>query len=250
MRLANKVALVTGGSRGIGRAIALGLAREGADVAVVFEKNVAAAEATVDSIRGLGRRAVAIQADVADSAQVRAAVGRALDALGGIDVLVNDAGITGHAAFLEMTEEQWDRMLAVDLKSVFLVSQAVAREMASRGGGAIVNVTSIRAHSAIPGLSHYQAAKAGVEMLTRSMALELAPHGIRVNAIEPGSVETDMARARPMAPEVREERLKRMPLGRFGQPEDLAGAAVFLASEESAYVTGSVIKVDGGQTLT
>ena len=250
MRLADKVALVTGGARGIGRAIALGFAREGADVALVYERNVAAAEATAADIRDLGRRALAIRADVADSGQVRATVDSVINTLGSIDILVNNAGITGNAPFLELAEAEWDRMLAVDLKSVFLVGQAVAREMARRGAGTIVNITSIRAHSAIPGLSHYQAAKAGLEMLTRSMALELAAYGIRVNAIEPGSVETDMAKVRPLPPDVREERLKRMPLHRFGQPEDLVGAAVFLACDESRYVTGAVIKVDGGQTLT
>lgn len=249
MRLENRVALVTGGSRSIGRAICLGLAREGADVAVNYERNAAAAEETAAQARAQGRRAITVQADVADAGQVRVMVNRVLEEFGRIDILVNNAGTIIRLPFLEMTEEAWDRVLDVDLKGVYLVSQAVARAMVDQGGGVIINTSSMSATLAQPNLTPYQSAKAGVYMLTRGMALELAPYHIRVNAIEPGWVETDLNRQRLADPLFRETKVSRIPLGRVGRPEDIAGAAIYLASDESAYATGMALRLDGGQSI-
>jgi NAD(P)-dependent dehydrogenase (short-subunit alcohol dehydrogenase family) len=250
VRLKDKVALVTGGSRSIGRAIALGFAREGADVAVNYEQHATAAEEVAQEIRRLGRRAITVQADVADSAQVRAMVEETLAAFGRIDILMHNAGIVRRVPFLEVTEEVLDRVIDVDLKGVFLTCQAVAAHWVKEGRrGVIVTTSSVSSEMAQPNLTVYQAAKAGVYMLTRGMALELAKHGIRVNAIEPGLIETDLNRARLADPEIRKDRLASIPMGRLGSPEDLVGAAVYLASDDSAYATGSAVRVDGGQTI-
>lgn len=250
MRLAGRVALITGGSRSIGRAIALGFAREGADLAINFERNAAAAEEVAAEVTRLGRRAMVVQADVASRPQVEQMVQRVASTLGRIDVLVNNAGTLSRAPFLDLAEEDWDRVLDVNLKGVFLVGQAVARVMAQNGGGVIVNISSIAATAPTTSQAHYSAAKAGVSMLTRSMALELAPLGIRVNAIEPGMVITDLNRARFADPATREAVLARMPVGRFGTPEDMVGAAVYLASDEASFATGAIIRLDGGRTTT
>jgi glucose 1-dehydrogenase len=249
VRLKDRVALVTGANSGFGRAIALGFAREGADVAINYLVNPQAAEEVVREIEAMGRRATAVQADISDRSQVEAMVSGVLESFGRIDVLVNNAGLTIRMPFLELTEEAWDQVLDVDLKGPFLVSQAVARHMAGRGGGAIVNISSMSAQVAQPGITHYQAAKAGVTMLTRGMAFELGQYGIRVNAIEPGTIPTDFNRARLSAPEAQAELLGKIPLGRMGEPRDLVGAAVYLASEESSFTTGAVIRIDGGMTL-
>ena len=250
MRLKDKVALVTGGSRSIGRAIAVGFAREGADVAVNYATNAAAAEALVQEICSRGRRAIAVRADVSNPAHVRAMVDRVVETFGRIDILVNNAGVISRAPFLELSEREWDRIHQVDLKGAFLVSQAVARRMVERGGGAIINMSSISAHAAQKNISHYTAAKAGVSALTRAMALELAGHGIRVNALEPGTLETDINRTRLSDPDERARVMERVPLGRLGSPEDLVGAAIFLASDESAFATGCALRIDGGRTLS
>jgi gluconate 5-dehydrogenase len=196
-----------------------------------------------------GAEAFAVQADVSDAAQVQAMVEQTLATFGRIDILMNNAGAVIRKPFLEIEEETWDRIIDVNLKGVFLVSQAVARHMVARqGGGSIINTSSISAQIAYDDLSHYQAAKAGVYMLTRGMAYELAKHNIRVNAIEPGLIETDLNRARLADPELRARRVGKIPLGRPGQPDDLAGAAIYLASDESAFTTGAAIRIDGGQT--
>jgi len=249
MKLQNRVALVTGGSRSIGRAIALRLGSEGADVAVNYVANAIAATEVVQALRAMGRKALAIQADVSRADHVQRLVETVLDSFGRIDILVNNAGIVSRAPFLELTEEEWDRVMAVDLKGPFLVGQAVARHMAERRAGRIINIASISAHIAFPGLTHYQVAKAGVYMLTRGMALELAPYGVLVNAIAPGVVETDLNRERLADPAFRTMRLSKIPLGRFASPDDIAGAVVYLASDDSQFVTGSTITIDGGQTL-
>jgi 3-oxoacyl-[acyl-carrier protein] reductase len=248
MRLEGKIALVTGGGRSIGRAIALGFGREGADVAVNYERHGQAAEEVAAAIREMGRQAFAVQADVSDAAQVQAMVEQTLATFGRIDILMNNAGAVIRKPFLEIEEETWDRIIDVNLKGVFLVSQVVARHMARQGGGCIINTSSISAKIAYDDLSHYQAAKAGVYMLTRGMAYELAKHNIRVNAIEPGLIETDLNRARLADPDLRARRVGKIPLGRPGQPDDLAGAAIYLASDESAFTTGAAIRIDGGQT--
>lgn len=250
MRLEGKVALVTGGGRSIGRAICLGLAHEGADVTVNYERDARAAEEVVGLVRSLGRRALAVQADVSNREQVERLVAEVVNGLGHIDVLVNNAGTISRQPFLELSEENWNRVVDVNLKGVFLVGQAVAREMARHGGGTIVNVSSIADTMPSPGQAHYCAAKAGVTMLTRNMALELAPYGIRVNAVEPGLVNTEMTRSRFPDPDSRAAALTRLPLGRFGDPEEIAGAVVYLASHESSFATGAIIRLDGGRTLS
>jgi NAD(P)-dependent dehydrogenase (short-subunit alcohol dehydrogenase family) len=242
---------VTGGGRSIGRGIALGLAREGADVVVNYRQDRDAAERTAAEIRALGRRAATVAGDTSVRADVERAVGAAADALGGIDLLVNNAGILRRTPFLEIAEPEWDEILDVNLKGYFLVGQAVARHMVDRGtAGAIVNVSSAGQLVAAPNLTHYCVAKAGIEMLTKQMALELAPHHIRVNAVCPGLIETDLNRQDIADPAFRARRLARIPLKEIGTPDDVVGAVVFLASgTEARLVTGASLFVDAGQTI-
>ena len=251
MRLEGRRALVTGGSRGIGRGIALGLAREGADVAVNYRNSRGDAESAVREIEQMGRGAVAVQGSTDSRADVHRFVAEAHGALGGLDILVNNAGILKRTPFLEIGEDEWDAILDVNLKGYFLVGQAVARRMVEDGTpGAIVNVSSAGQAVAGPNLAHYCVSKAGVEMLTKEMALELAPHNIRVNAVAPGLIETDINRADIAQDAFREGRLARIPLGLIGAPDDVVGAVVFLASnEEARLMTGASVFVDGGQTI-
>ena len=251
MRLEGRRVLVTGGSRSIGRGIALGLAREGADVAVNFRSSREDADSAVRQIEEMGRRAVAVQGSTDSTSDVARFVGEAHEFLGGIDLLVNNAGILKRTALLDISEEEWDSILDVNLKGYFLVGQAVARGMVEDGThGAIVNVSSAGQKVAAPNLTHYCVAKAGVEMLTKQMALKLAPHKIRVNSIAPGLIETDLNRADIARDDFRERRLARIPLKEIGVPEDLVGAVVFLASnEEARLVTGASVFIDAGQTI-
>lgn len=251
MRLEGQRTLVTGGSRSIGRGIALGMARQGADVAINFKTSREDAAEAVRKIEQMGRRAVAVQGSTESALDVERFVGEAHDFLGGIDILVNNAGILKRTAFLEISEKEWDAILNVNLKGYFLVGQAVARKMIDASTpGAIVNVSSAGQAVAAPNLTHYCVAKAGVNMLTKQMALELAPHKIRVNSIAPGLIETDMNRADIAQEEFRERRLARIPLKEIGVPDDLVGAVVFLASnEESRLVTGASLFIDAGQTI-
>lgn len=245
MRLSGKVALVTGAQQGIGRAIALGLAREGADVGVNYLDDPGAAQVVAEDVRRCSRRAAVVQGDVARPAEVEAMVATVVRALGVPDVLVNNAGIFPRVPFLEMREADWDRVLAVNLKGSFLCAQAVARAMVAAGRrGAVVNISSVAARGLPLGV-HYSASKAGVLGLTRAMALALAPHGIRVNAIAPGL--TDTAQPRYGHTEEELEALGRgIPLGRIAQPEEIASVAVFLASDEARFVTGETVHVNGG----
>ena len=251
MRLAGKRALVTGGSRSIGRGIARGLAREGADVAVGYRGSRTDAESAVREIEALGRRAVAVQGSTDARADVERIVAEAHGFLGGLDILVNNAGVLKRTPLLEITEEEWDAILDVNLKGYFLVGQAVARRMIEDGTpGAIVNVSSAGQAVAAPNLAHYCVSKAGVEMLTKQLALELAPHRIRVNAIAPGLIETDMNRADIARDDFRQRRLARIPLGEIGVPDDLVAAVVYLASnDEARLVTGASLFIDAGQTI-
>jgi glucose 1-dehydrogenase len=250
VRLEGKVALVTGGGRSIGRAIAIGLAGDGADVAVNYRSDEAAARSAVEEIERLGRRAVAVQADTANAEQVTAMVGEVVGRLGQIDVLVNNAGVLKRTPFLELTEEEWDWVLGVNLKGYFLVGQAVARAMVERGeGGAVVNISSAGQQLAAPNLTHYNASKAGVGQLTRQMALELVEHRIRVNAICPGLIETDLNRGALADEAFRNFRLANIPMKIIGTPEDLVGTVVYLASDDSRLVTGSHLWVDAGQSM-
>jgi NAD(P)-dependent dehydrogenase (short-subunit alcohol dehydrogenase family) len=244
-QLVGRKAIVTGGGRGIGLAIAQALAREGADVALA-DLSLEAAERAAEELRGLGRQSLAIQTDVAEPAQVEAMVERAVGAFGRLDVLVSNAGISQRTDFLEMPVAEWDRIIAVNLRGVFLCGQASARRMAQTGGGAIINLASQRAESTGRQGAAYAASKGGVRTLTKAMALDLARFNIRVNAIGPGPVLSDLTRHRFSDPAQVEEFVARIPLGRLGQPDDIAGAAVFLASDAARWVTGHTLFVDGG----
>lgn len=249
MKLEGQVALVTGGSRSIGRAIALGLAREGANVAVNYAQHAEAAQGAVQEIQTLGRRAIAVRGDTSRQAEVRAMVKEVTRALGPIDVLVNNAGVQKRVFFLDLAEEDWDWMLGVNLKGYFLVGQTVAAGMKPRGKGKIINVSSEAGGFPAPRMTAYCVSKAGVAMLTKCMALELAAHGIRVNALAPGLTRTDINRKDLAEEAFLKARLQRIPLGRVMNPEDLVGAAVFLASADSDSMTGQTLQVDGGRGI-
>jgi len=249
MKLAKKVALVTGGSRSIGRAIALGFAREGADVAVNYVSNTEEARSTVRDIEALGRQALAVKADTSKRAEVEAMVNDVWERFGQIDILVNNAGVQKRVFFLELEEKDWDWMLGVNLKGYYLVGQAVAARMKARGHGAIVNISSEAAGFPAQRMTAYCVSKAGVAMLTKCMALELAQYGIRVNALAPGLTRTDINRKDLEDEEFLKMRVARIPLGRVMNPEDLVGAALFLASSDSETATGTTLQVDGGRGI-
>jgi glucose 1-dehydrogenase len=245
-RLEGKIALVAGAGGGIGGAGGIGLAREGAAV-ICADLDMAAAEATAAQIRAAGDRAAASAVDVCDRSAVDAVVAAAVRGFGRLDVLLDCAGISQRATFLEIDPAQWDRIIAVNLTGMFHLGQAAARQMVRQGGGgSIINVTSQLAEVARPERAAYVASKGGGRSLTHAMALELAPHGIRVNAIAPGPTLTGLTRASYADPEARRATIAQIPLGRMGQPEDIVGAIVFLASDESQWMTGSTVTVDGG----
>ena len=249
MRCAGTIALVTGAQQGIGRATALALAREGADVVLNYLDDVRAAETAAGEIRALGRKCVVLPGDVSRAADVAKLLDGAERGVGPVDVLVNNAGIFPRSAFLELTEAEWDRVHGVNLKGTFLCTQAVARRLVARGApGAVVNLASSAAYRSSPRGAHYVASKAGIVGLTRATALELAPHRIRVNAIAPGLTDTAQPRDGYSEAEV-QEMARLVPLGRMGAPEDVANAAVFLVSRDASHVTGQVLHVNGGQVL-
>jgi NAD(P)-dependent dehydrogenase (short-subunit alcohol dehydrogenase family) len=251
MFLEGKRALVTGaGSRGIGRAIAEALGTAGADVAVHYYGDGAFARELVDRLRQSGRRAIALPTDLADPTAARILVRRAIDDLGALDIVVCCAAVLSRVPFLELTDAEWDRVHAVNLRGYFAVGQEAARHMVSRGaGGRIIMVSSVNQVTVNRGIAHYAATKGGVMQLAKAMALELAPTGVTVNLIAPGTIETDLNRAFLAEPGNRRAKLDLIPMDRIGRPQDVAGAAVFLASEAAAYVTGATIVVDGGLTL-
>ena len=249
MKLKGKCALVTGASRGLGRAIALGLAREGARVGVHYRGAEAEAEAVVAQIEAMGGEAAAFEADVRDKAQVEAMFQRFLERFGQLDILVNNAGVMFNTPFVDLPEEEWDLVMDTNVKGYFLCGQQAARHMVPRRTGRIINVSSTRQEQAWPGNAHYCASKGAIYMLTRVMALELGPHGIRVNSISPGTIETDLNRHILADPEFRRNRIARIPVGRLGVPEDVVGAVVFLASDEADFVNGAFLMIDGGQTI-
>lgn len=249
MRLENKVALVTGGGRGIGRAIALGLAREGADVAISYVQHPDQAAETVAAIESLGRRGLAVRADSRAKAGVDNLVAETLHAFDRIDILVNNSGVISFTPFLELTEEEYDRVVDTNMKGYFLVGQAVAKQMVKQGRGKIVNIVSEAQQKALPSLSHYCASKGGAWMLSRGMALDLAKYKINVNIVAPGPTITDLNRERLKIPGEIEKRIARIPWGRMGNPEDVVGAVVYLVSDEAENVTGACIAVDGGTTI-
>jgi NAD(P)-dependent dehydrogenase (short-subunit alcohol dehydrogenase family) len=245
--LSGKVALVTGAGSGLGGAIALRFAEAGARVAVHYRKSLAGAERRVAAM-GEGR-AIAVPGDLTREADARSVVAQTVAAFGRLDVLINNAGAYPMAPVLEMTGAQWDEVIAANLTSVFLLTQAAARQMiAQGGGGAIVNVTSIEALHAAPAHSHYDAAKAGAAMHTRAAALELGPHGIRINAVAPGLIWREGLDE--AWPDGVARYLKKAPLGRLGRPEDVADACLFLASPAARWITGASLTVDGGVTST
>lgn len=248
--LSGKVALVTGGGRGIGRAIALKLAEAGADVAVNYLSDSEQAEAVASEIRRLGRRALTVRADVSVRERVLEMVESVVRDLGRIDVLVNNAGVLSFEPFLELREKTWDRVIDVNLKGQFLVAQAVALHMVKRpGGGRIINLASIASGQVgvgYPNIAHYAASKGGVIAMTEVMALELSPLGINVNAIAPGLIASDMTKGVTDNEEATRLLTTRIPKGRIGRPEDVAALAVFLASDEADYCTGGAFYVDGG----
>lgn len=249
MLCAGKVALVTGAQQGIGRAIALGLARQGADLAINYLDDLEAAEALAKEIRIGGRRCIAIQADVSRAADVEQLVAKTERELGGVDVLINNAGMFPRARFLELTERMWDMVQSVNVKGAFLCAQAVARQLVGRRArGVIVNLSSMSAYRGAPRGVHYVASKAGLIGLTRAMALELAPYDIRVNAIAPGLTDTAQPRDGHSEAEIG-EMARLVPLGRMAKPEHVANVALFLASDAACHMTGQVVHVNGGQYL-
>ena len=247
MSLQGKCALVTGGSRGIGRAICLELARQGARVAVNYAGNAAAAEETVQACEALGVEAFAIQADVADAAASEAMVKEVLTRFGRLDILVNNAGVTRDGLMPMMKEADWDAVLDTNLKGAFHCMKAVYRPMMKQKYGRIVNLSSIVGLRGNAGQANYAASKAGLIGLTKSMAKELAARNVTVNAVAPGFIDTDMTAALPE--KAREAMLTTIPMGRLGQAEDVAKAVAFFAGDESAYVTGQVLCVDGGMAV-
>ena len=249
MKLEGKIALITGGSRSIGRAISLGFAREGAAVAVNYVKHAEEAQSAVREIQALGRRALAVRADTSRRAEVQAMVEEVTRVLGPIDILVNNAGVQKRVFFLDLAEEDWDWMLGVNLKGCYLVGQAVAAGMKAKGKGKIINVSSEAGGFPAQRMTAYCVSKAGVAMLTKCMALELAPHGVRVNALAPGLTRTDINRQDLEDEAFLKARLARIPLGRVMNPDDLVGAAVFLASADSDGMTGQTLQVDGGRGI-
>ncbi|PYS49722.1 MAG: SDR family oxidoreductase [Acidobacteria bacterium] len=249
-RLEGRHALVTGANSGIGRAIAIRLAQEGASVAINYVTHPEAADAVVKEIVDTGAKAIAVQADVSNEQQVDAMIEQVVKELGGLDIMVNNAGFETQHSFLEMPADAWRKVLDVDLTGAFLCAQRAARVMVNSGtGGAIVNITSV--HQVIPwgGFAHYCASKAGLDMLTKTAALELADQKVRVNAVAPGAIKTPINQNVWSNPETLNDLLRKIPTERMGETDEVAKAVAFLSSDEASYITGAVLFVDGGMTL-
>ncbi|UUZ95763.1 3-oxoacyl-[acyl-carrier-protein] reductase [Paenibacillus sp. P25] len=245
--LTDKVALVTGASRGIGRAIALTLAEAGADVVVNFAGSEGAAQEVVEQIEALGRRAFKIKANVGSSQEVEDMFKQVLEAFGRIDILVNNAGITRDNLIMRMKEEEFDQVIETNLKGVFNCVKAATRPMMKQRSGRIINISSVVGALGNPGQVNYVAAKAGVIGMTKAAAKELASRGITVNCVAPGFIETDMTDK--LSEELRSQLQQQIPLARLGQPEDIAKAVRYLASDDASYLTGQTIHVDGGMYM-
>jgi len=246
MRLENKIALITGGARGIGRAIALCFAKEDADI-VIWDVNIQEAEKTCQDIQALGSKAFAQAVDVTDYEKVEEATNKILDKYGKVDILVNNAGITKDNLLLRMTEAEWDAVLDVNLKGTFNCTKAVSKAMLKQRFGRIINIASIIGIIGNVGQANYSASKAGIIALTKTTAKELASRNINVNAVAPGFIQTEMTAKLPE--DVKEKMRGAIPAGRFGSPDDVAKACLFLASEEASYITGQTIVVDGGMIM-
>jgi len=244
MRLVGKVSLVTGSSRGIGRAIALALAREGSDVIVNYLKESTKADEVVSLIRDLGRKSIAIKSDVSDTSQINEMAAKIINEFGRIDILVNNAGITGDRMFHKMGKEDWQKVVDVNLTGVFNCTRAVLNFMRGHGNGRIVNISSVTGETGNVGQVNYAATKAGIIGFTKSLAREVANKGITVNAIAPGFIQTSMLDTIPG--EIKNNLMGKIPLGRFGTPEDIAQAVIYLVSDSGNYITGQVINVNGG----
>ena len=247
MSMKGKTAVVTGGSRGIGRAICLELARRGANVVFSYAGNTAAAEKTLEELKALVVEARAVQGNVADPAAAKTLIDTAVKELGGIHILVNNAGITRDGLAMAMKEEDFDAVIETNLKGAFLCMKAAIRPMMKARYGRIVNMSSVVALRGNPGQVNYCASKAGLIGMTKSLAKEMGARGITVNAVAPGYISTDMTAALPDA--ARQAMLSTIPVGRAGSPEDVAAAVAFLASEEAGYITGQVLSVDGGMGM-
>lgn len=245
--LTGKVALVTGASRGIGAAIARELASRGAAVAVNYAGSAGAAASVVESIEAAGGKAVALQADVCSAEDCSALVERTIEALGGLDIVVNNAGVTRDGLLIRMSADDWNTVIDTNLTGVFAVTKSAARHLMKQRSGAIVNVTSVIGLVGNAGQANYAASKAGVIGFTKSVARELAPRNVRVNAVAPGFIDTDMTAG--LSEAVRETAMAQVALGRFGAAEDIARTVAFLASDDAAYITGQTLAVDGGMTF-
>lgn len=247
MRLSGKNALVTGSDQGIGQAIALRLAEEGADVVVNYRANQQGAEETRGRIARMGRRTAAIQADVSDPGHVQTLLDQAVAALGSIEILVNNAGIEKNAGFLDVTRDDYQKVIEVNMTGPFFVTQAFARHRRGQGGpGKVINISSVHEELPFPHFTAYCMAKGGLKMMMRNLAIELAPLGITVNNIAPGAIETPINRKLLTDPKLLGPLLDNIPLRRMGKPEDVAGLAAFLASSDADYITGATMVVDGG----
>ena len=244
MTLESKTALVTGASKGVGKGIALELARCGCDVAVNFNSDAAGAAATADELRGLGQKAILVQADVGLAADVDRMLGEVTRQFPRLDILVNNAGMQTWKALLDLEESEWDRVIRTNLKGCFLCTQRAGRHMREHGGGCIINIGSGCNKTPFPNLSNYTASKGGIEMFTKSAALELAQYGVRVNCVAPGAIEIE--RTKLEAADYGKTWAGLTPLGRVGQPLDVARAVAFLASAEADFITGQTVYVDGG----
>ncbi|WP_353893964.1 3-oxoacyl-[acyl-carrier-protein] reductase [Proteinivorax hydrogeniformans] len=245
--LQGKTALVTGGSRGIGKAIAVKLAELGANLVLNYRSSSQAVEEVVKEIKGLGVDAIVVQGDVSSFDQSQKVIKKAVDEFNSLDILVNNAGITADGLIMRMKEEDFDKVLQVNLKGAFNCTRHASTQMIRQKSGSIINISSVIGITGNAGQSNYAAAKAGIIGLTKSVAKELAPRGITVNALAPGFIETDMTKV--LGEKVKGESLKNIPLKRFGSPEDIAEAACFLASQKASYITGQVLNVDGGMVI-
>jgi len=252
MSLKNKVAIITGARRGMGRTHAIALAKSGAKVTVA-DISLEECEKVVEEIKKVKGEAMAIKCDVSKKEEVDEMVKKTTEKWGKIDILVNNAGICQFKPFLELTEEEWNRTININLKGYFLCAQAAAKEMVKQKSGAIVNIASIamgQVGVGFPAITHYCASKGGIVAMTEAMALELAPFNIRVNAVAPGAIDTPMASSMTQDPKILEGTLSRIPLHRMGKPEEVSSLVLFLASDASSYMTGSTVVVDGGWLAT